>query len=355
VSSIDQPAQSDGPAGEHLDSSRIADLIQDLSDPESAVREAAAQELGRMRGAAAVGPLIARYEDLEEDVDVRYQAALALGRIGGEVAFAALARFLEPGLDTLYNTEVTIGWETVEALGLTGDDRALPLLLAALDDERDVDMRKAARAGLIHLGERAVTPVITVLLDRTKTSVTRIFAATTLGWLGDPRAGEPCQQVLADRDDEQYVRGQAAQTLGRVGGPGAYDLLVSRVRDRREVQYVRRGAITGLGYLGDRRAYKLLLRMLMSPEMPLRVAAATALGNLGEPHAARPLRKALRDADFQVRLAAARALGQIGDERTIPALLAAQEVEEESPFRAMVCRAAGEAITRISERHRANT
>ena len=84
-----------------------------------------------------------------------------------------------------------------EVLGYSRDQRAVPPLIAALQDDHAA-VRKAAAEALGQLGDaRAVDPLVAALQDESRE--VREGAAWALGWLGDARAVEPLRGALADR------------------------------------------------------------------------------------------------------------------------------------------------------------
>ena len=81
--------------------------------------------LGRIRDPRAVEPLLS----LLPEFGLRYLLAVALGQIGDPRAYDALVGMLD------WESRTNIRDEVVRGLGLLGDTRAIPRLLAALDDE----------------------------------------------------------------------------------------------------------------------------------------------------------------------------------------------------------------------------
>jgi HEAT repeat protein len=152
-------------------------------------------------GVAAVEPLIKALGD--EDDDVRWLAADALGEIGDE-------RAVEPLIKALRDDNVHCA---AEALGNIGDVRAVEPLIKALEDEEWRVRYYAARALIIIMDARAVEPLIGALED--ETWAVRGNAAYALGEIGDARAVEPLIKVLGDESDE--VRDAAKEALKKLG------------------------------------------------------------------------------------------------------------------------------------------
>ncbi|MCP3904294.1 MAG: HEAT repeat domain-containing protein [Planctomycetes bacterium] len=143
-------------------------------------------------------------------------------------------------------------------LGLIGDDRAVPALIAATRDPT-VDYQ----------------------------------AAISLGQIGAAGAVPALRELAAARPDERHWAGYA---LARIGEDEGYDLLFDVLRsDMRWSEH--RHAINSLGELGDDRAVPILSRVLAEADVHLRVAAARALGAIGSSTAVPALLAALEDTE----------------------------------------------------------
>jgi CubicO group peptidase (beta-lactamase class C family) len=138
-----------GPAAEPA----IPDLIMLLSDKDPFVCGKAADALSRI-GKGSVPHLISALRDGE--TNVRWCAAIALGKIGGDAreAVPMLAR-------ALCDTDDNVRWSAVVALGgmRTRARDAIPALIRCLHD-RDEDVRRGADMSLdaIDPGRRSRTP-----------------------------------------------------------------------------------------------------------------------------------------------------------------------------------------------------
>ena len=113
-------------------------LIAALKDNDWNVRYSAAEALGRIGGDKAVEPLITALKD--KDNSVRYSAAQALGRIGGDKA-------VEPLIAALKDNVNSVRYSAAQALGSIGGDKAFEPLIAALKDE-DYSVRSSAAEAL---------------------------------------------------------------------------------------------------------------------------------------------------------------------------------------------------------------
>lgn len=79
--------------GDHADASAVAPLASALADKNAFVRAQAARALGvNGPGAVQTVPVIARLLTKDEDIEVKRQAATALGQIGDRSALPALER-----------------------------------------------------------------------------------------------------------------------------------------------------------------------------------------------------------------------------------------------------------------------
>jgi HEAT repeat protein len=105
------------------------------------------------------------------------------------------------------NKNLDVRRNAAEALGKTGDPRAVEPLSAAL---RDKDIALNAGWALVQIGPPAVEPLIAALRDEDL----RIRAAIDLGTIGDARAMEPLIGALKDGD--WRVRRAAAEALGKM-------------------------------------------------------------------------------------------------------------------------------------------
>ena len=116
-----------------------------LGDAAWMVREEAAQTIGKLRLAPAVGELVQAMAD--DYWQVRVKAARALGLLKAAAALPALVEALQHPVSNLRK-------EAAIALGEIGDTRAIAPLEAALADP-DPDVRKLARLALTAISMQA--------------------------------------------------------------------------------------------------------------------------------------------------------------------------------------------------------
>ncbi len=169
-----------------------------------------------------------------------------------------------------------------EALGTSGDARAVvPLLAAAFHDSERSVQTKAGRA-IVEIGTPAVIPLILLLKD--SEARIRKFAAERLGEIGDPRAVEALIPLSHDPDEQ--------------------------------IRYI---VITALGKIHPQPVME-LCDMLQDQSRRTRCEVARVLGEIGSFDAVEALIAALRERDWWVRACVVRALGKIGDPRAIDPL-----------------------------------
>jgi len=148
-----------------------------------------------------------------ESTDERVQAAasLALTRMGD-------ARGVPMAVALTESEQVHVAVEALHALGVSGKpDEALPTLLAALSDDLDRMMVRAAVQGLGDLGDpRAIRPLVSFLqqgpdhLAHRIAAVLRILSKTQLGqdseawakWVADNKPPEPPKYKVRTSSDE---------------------------------------------------------------------------------------------------------------------------------------------------------
>ncbi len=106
--------------GNHGDPSHVELIVASLSHEDPLVRLEAVQALQRLHNPAAIGPLVARLNpDLEEEVDIRADAANALGQYASrEVVQNLIAAIDDRSLSVNHNALLSLRT-------LTGEDFAL--------------------------------------------------------------------------------------------------------------------------------------------------------------------------------------------------------------------------------------
>jgi HEAT repeat protein len=198
------------------------------------------------------------------------------------------------------------------------------------------EVKLAAAAGLVELGEHAVPTIVRRLND---TKVREGALSMILGRIGEP-AAKPT--VAALKNEDALIRKNAAWALGYLAArPDVVEGLAAALADG-DVD-VRAAAAWALGHLQAKEASAGLRIMLGSEHAKDRLAAAEAMGRLGDVSASQLLIGKLRDPDPDVRFAVVTALGALGDKSAIEPLRAfvAEEKEERIRF------AAGESLTAL--------
>jgi len=307
-----------------------------------ALRRAAAEALGKLGDKRAVAPLLTALTD--EHPDVRQAAANALEKLGAAALCHAILLALESRSDDRER-----GQRELAALAREGNRRAVPALLAALQ-QGPASKREAAAAALGQAGDsRAVEPLLVALADEDEGI--RAAAVEALRTIGEPRraglflsalaGGEGCSRLAAmvRAGDDQVTRivtawltrggaaGEAAaQTLAQVSDAWAVDLLVDALAKGAGAT---RAVVEALGATRATQAVEPLIATLRSYWPYEREAAAKALGRIGDPRAIEPLIERLGDCDGDVRRAAGEALLRLGEEQLGKAITGARGAEEE--------------------------
>jgi HEAT repeat protein len=151
---------------------------------EDQLRGAFALALGMLRDQASCEPLLAILDRGNCDEDLRGYAALALGMIRPVGGFERLMAFAERDRSKLEGVHRGL----TLALGLWGDVRATPYLLAALREESRASVRANAIQALGMLRSReaaeAVREVLAAATPGRKFPEARTYAAAALGALG---------------------------------------------------------------------------------------------------------------------------------------------------------------------------
>lgn len=253
------------------------------------------------------GVIIDRIDELierlgSEDLAVRCDAIDALGKTGdaraimpllsllsdenaGFRAAYALSKIGAPAVESLIGLVEDEGFlnrnGAVDALGEIGDARAVKSLLNLLGND-DKGLQCDAAAALVKIGEPAVEPLIELL--KNEDCIVRIRAANTLGRIGDVRALEPLIIALWDTDE-------------------LVSLCVSDALDTIDCDWTKKQcAQNHLHYLSE---------ALMNGNIPVKFHVIDILERIGDQGATEILTKALKLEEKNVQLRAAEALERI--------------------------------------------
>lgn len=305
-----------------------AALVAALQVHDLGVRKSAIWTLGVIGNESHLSLLLKQLGDFQEEI--QEGARQALIRLG--------AKHLDVLLDLYGSQDRPLQQEVLSIFGAIGHDGAVPLLLAALEDEVEV-IREAAAKALVNFKDRAVIdPLIAHLTD----SSTRVQSACALA-LGRFRAVKgirPLMPLLEDPDAD--VREAVSEALGRIGGAEVIQHTVPLLKHHRGE--VRQAAIQCLGLIVDKKVDGYLIDALNNAERGVRRFAASVLGKRRVLPAVKPLMTALLDEDWQVRKSAASALGNLHNSRGVESLL--HSLQDENMW---VRYAAAVALGRIGE------
>lgn len=227
----------------------LKELLTVLNDPsaEKSARRQAAAELGNLRDASTIQPLLEAACNLQA-------AEEALATMGDMVALAMVTARDDPNPKiqrTAQNVLVRLGYDPdhlpPEMQAITHLSASVEDLVAAAEGHDEIGVNQAVQA-LIPAGAQALEP--TLLLLWHENSEVRAAAVRVLREIRDPRALDALLDALHDPD--AGVRLEAVQGLAKSGERRAIHPLADVVRNEGEGSVVRLYAALGVGELtGD--------------------------------------------------------------------------------------------------------
>lgn len=318
-------------------------LIRLMQDPDVDLRIQAALALGSQRRPAAVDALIRALDD--PDANVRFYAIESLSRLAPPAAVDRLAHVAE-------SRDFYLAFPAIEALVRIGDSVVLPRLAPLLDDGI---LGTSAAAALGEMGDEESVCALVDAIPGSPTPTTALVEALVRihrKYETSFSGGAQIEDLVRSRMSREGVgsildainrsTGEALRALvvvlGWLQDPGIPPAL-ARLLGSAEVRHdvieafvrvgasavtllteqlksddndTRRSAVVALGRIGDRRAVPGLLSLLDERTRDLWVPVISALARLGDPRSFEPLLGLLGDPDVAVRQAAVGALNSIG-------------------------------------------
>jgi HEAT repeat protein len=285
--------------GERRDPRALEALLPLARDPRWEVQGAVARALGLLGDLRALPTLIDLFEArtyplIESDgaphrfAEIVEGAAIGLAhlyrRTGDETPFELLAKCFE----RRGNGDAISAACTALGLGHTGDFRATPLLLGALDTEKGW-VRYRAIVALGILGDPAALPALFALMQPPHAPSLTWPVADALARFAMPDCEAPLIAALARLESEipthnpdyaAWDRSCVAvvRALGKVDTPGSRRALNERFASA-ETQSRLLGAI-GLAYTGQKRPLYALVDGLASGSLWRQIGVAQALGEI---------------------------------------------------------------------------
>jgi len=227
----------------------------------------------------------------------RGEVVEALVRYGGRVTDLLTAQ--------LTSEELDIRYAAVIALGRIGDPKAVPALVKTLS--RDPELTVVAAGALAKIGDRQAYTALLGLMGHPQTAV-RQAVISALNSLGHPQMPQDMNRLMGDADPR--VRESAVKIAGYFGFVECIPALLKRCRDSHEG--VRRAVVEHLPYLEEESADGEVISALHNETPKVRVSAAKAMAHLGREIARAPLMAALEDKDQWVRFFAVRSVSRHG-------------------------------------------
>jgi len=160
----------------------------------------------------------------EEATDVRCAIALALGKIAGE-------RPLEILRSVSHDEDPLLRHYVMQALGMTHQEAAAPILIQALKDKSN-DVFATASEALGELGEKAIPYLIELLSAGADDA--RCIAAWQLGELGSAKAVPALVETIRQRPNVSVIA-LCIWALGEIG-MGSEEVLTLLTEARRELE-----------------------------------------------------------------------------------------------------------------------
>jgi HEAT repeat protein len=298
---------------EFVDQYANGPLIRALADRDAEVREAAADALGYAGNTVAIEPLVRTLRDPVPRV--RRIAAVSLGKIEDRRAAGPLTVALKDeqpfvrsaalgALNHLkeHGTTGSIDPGQIDSGQIATNDAATLMVLVAMLDDPDRQVRMEAITGLVDLGDqRAVDPLVRHM-NRSQ-GETQWKAAWALGELGDPRAVPPLI-AAAVPSSNRSLRANALKSLGRLGDQRAVHAI--NVALNNSEWFIQNAALRAAENVHNDLTLELIRPLCSAESVDTRSRALWTLYTLRAPDAVAQLAKAaVNDPDRDVRINAA--------------------------------------------------
>ena len=237
-----------------------------------------------------------------EDEWTRWKLVFALGRLEENDDSPADAMTAE-----LKHPNYVVRKEAVLGLGLSKDRKSLEVLIKILEDKNEYKSIRASAATALGtlLDERAV-PALLAALDDEHIEI-RAQAATALGAIREARAVDKLIELFYAPLEDVSVKAACVTALGLIGGEKAEAMLLDILETDTEKGAIFTSAVTGLGELKSTKAVPALIAVLEDQSLELnagtdalvklsaRTKAATALANIKDQRAAEAFGRRLVD------------------------------------------------------------
>jgi len=360
------------------DTKAVDALIPLLEETDGFIRESAVIALGKLNDKRAIKELISKLKDKE--LYVRKAAIDALALFNEPEAAEAFIKLInEP-------VEGELCARIARILGNTGDPRAIPPLIKAYKEWKDMclsnfiyDKRKVKK--IFHIIEEALNKLVPYAEDEMKARYAlarndwkkvRSFGALSvlplleecisenrkiekyidkiLKYIFSPfdTGKKPPEELTAFADtavtqllralsDKRFyiIYWKIKELLQKMGKYALPPLLEALKSDDRSLRDVATEAFTTIGESGVEH----LITTLELGNKDVKKASVTALGDIGDRRAADILIPLLEDNDAEVKEAAVVALGKIGDERAVKPLIRSLNFDENPGVRGKSARA----------------
>ena len=306
---------------------RVTCLLTDqLNAEDLEIRYAAAVALGRIGDARAVMPLV---KILKTDPDLTVVAAGALAKIGNRDAYEALLEMIAhpppavrqaviSALNSLGHPHMAADIEilldadnplvresAVKISGYFGFANCVARLLKCASDPVEA-VRRAAVEHLPYLDVEEADHYLINTLHHDTPRV-RASAAKAMAHVDGKKARVPLGAALEDTDP--WVRFFAARSVSRHGYTDLKECLQTMAAFDPANQ-VRIEALKALGCINGEAAVPFLSGFMRDADTDIARAAIEALGEVGPPHADTALLSALRTTDASLRISVVRALSK---------------------------------------------
>lgn len=261
-------------------------LLKALEYKRPSVRANAAWSLGLVGDSKALHGLVKHLWD--EDVEVRREAVLALGRLKNPESVEPLRKVLASKMD------VSIIYDAARALGDIGSTEAIGDLIKTMEKDPDWRVKGACARALGKIGEGRTAEALGRLLLQESGDPLEAWVKDVTAWaLSD--MGEAAPVLKAMRSQREGIQRRACWAMVNMG-EAAMPFLTKALHDPDPA--VSQRAAEALGWIGSDKAVPSLIRIVKnnpSESDKLRRTAIWALGKIGDPRAEKVLDEITRN------------------------------------------------------------